>query len=464
MSTILLVDDKSSMRKVLHQTLEGDLHQILEAEDGEKALEMIKTKHVDVIITDIKMPRVDGMTLLRMIKELDSEIVVIIMTAYGTIETAVEAMKLGAYDYITKPFSTEQVKLTVEKAVERQKLVYENRYLREKLNDQYNYKRIVGNSPSMQPVYELIDKVAPTDTAVLIRGESGTGKELVAHAIHFNSRRKDKPFIKVNCAVLAEGVLESELFGHERGSFTGAAGKRIGRFELASGGSIFLDEIGDISLSTQVKLLRVLQEKEFERVGGTESIKADVRVIAATNKNLEEAIKKGQFREDLFFRLNVVPIIVPPLRERREDIERLAQHFLNRYGLEANKKISKIDKKALEFLIRYNWPGNVRELENAIQRAVVLSDSDTIYPSNLPLDIQSFQKDDSMHYLGENASLTEKVENYEKELILKSMEKANHVQTKAAKLLDINRTALIYKLKKYGLISENPTEGDEEPK
>lgn len=464
MSTILLVDDKSSMRKVLHQTLEGDSHQILEAEDGEKALEMIKNKHVDVIITDIKMPRVDGMTLLRMIKEIDSEIVVIIMTAYGTIETAVEAMKLGAYDYITKPFSTEQVKLTVDKAVERQKLVYENRYLREKLNDQYNYKRIVGNSPSMQPVYELIDKVAPTDTAVLIRGDSGTGKELVAHAIHFNSRRKDKPFIKVNCAVLAEGVLESELFGHERGSFTGAAGKRIGRFELASGGSIFLDEIGDISLSTQVKLLRVLQEKEFERVGGTESIKADVRVIAATNKNLEEGIKKNQFREDLFFRLNVVPIFVPPLRERREDIERLAQHFLNRYGLEANKKINKIDKKALEFLTRYSWPGNVRELENAIQRAVVLSDSETIYPSNLPLDIQSFQKDDSMHYLGENASLTEKVENYEKELILKSMEKANHVQTKAAKLLDINRTALIYKLKKYGLLSESPTEGDEEPK
>ncbi len=260
MSTILIVDDKSSMRKVLHQTLEGDPHQILEAEDGEKALEIVKTKHVDVIITDIKMPKVDGMTLLRMIKELDSEIVVIIMTAYGTIETAVEAMKLGAYDYVTKPFSTEQVKLTVEKAVERQKLFYENKYLREKLNDQYNYKRIVGNSPSMQPVYELIDKVAPTDTAVLIRGDSGTGKELVAHAIHFNSRRKDKPFIKVNCAVLAEGVLESELFGHERGSFTGAAGKRIGRFELASGGSIFLDEIGDISLSTQVKLLRVLQE------------------------------------------------------------------------------------------------------------------------------------------------------------------------------------------------------------
>jgi DNA-binding NtrC family response regulator len=462
MSTILIVDDKSSMRKVLHQTLEGDPHQILEAEDGEKALEIVKTKHVDVIITDIKMPKVDGMTLLRMIKELDSEIVVIIMTAYGTIETAVEAMKLGAYDYVTKPFSTEQVKLTVEKAVERQKLFYENKYLREKLNDQYNYKRIVGNSPSMQPVYELIDKVAPTDTAVLIRGDSGTGKELVAHAIHFNSRRKDKPFIKVNCAVLAEGVLESELFGHERGSFTGAAGKRIGRFELASGGSIFLDEIGDISLSTQVKLLRVLQEKEFERVGGTENIRADVRVIAATNKNLEEGIKKGQFREDLFFRLNVVPIVVPPLRERREDIERLAQHFLNRYGLEANKKISKIDKKALDLLIRYNWPGNVRELENAIQRAVVLSDADTIYPSNLPLDIQSYQKDETVHYLGDNASLTEKVENYEKELILKSMEKANHVQTKAAKLLDINRTALIYKLKKYGLLTDNTPSGEEE--
>jgi Nif-specific regulatory protein len=454
MSSILIVDDKSSMRKVLRQTLDEGQNTILEAEDGERALEMIKSKHVDLVITDIKMPKLDGMTLLKMIKELDNEIVVIIMTAYGTIETAVDAMKTGAYDYITKPFSTEQVRITVEKAVERQKLMYENKYLREKLNDQYNYKRIVGNSPAMQPVYELIEKVAPTDTAVLIRGESGTGKELVAHAIHFNSRRKDRPFIKVNCAVLAEGVLESELFGHEKGSFTGAAGKRIGRFELAGGGSIFLDEIGDISLSTQVKLLRVLQEKEFERVGGTESIRADVRVIAATNKNLEEAIKKGQFREDLFFRLNVVPIHVPPLRERREDIDRLASHFLNRYSLEANKKISRIDKKALDMMARYHWPGNVRELENAIQRAVVLADSDTIYPSNLPLDIQTFQKDEYLHQLREDASLTEKVENYEKELILKAMEKANQVQTKAAKLLDINRTALIYKLKKYGLLSD----------
>lgn len=458
MSTILLVDDKSSMRKVLRQTLESDQNTIIEAEDGEKALEVIKTKHVDLIISDIKMPKLDGMALLRMIKELDTEIVIIIMTAYGTIETAVEAMKLGAYDYITKPFSTEQVKLTVEKAIERQKLFYENKYLREKLNDQYNYKRIVGNSAAMQPVYELMEKVAPTDTAVIIRGESGTGKELVAHAIHFNSRRKDKPFIKVNCAVLAEGVLESELFGHEKGSFTGAAGKRIGRFELANGGSIFLDEIGDISLSTQVKLLRVLQEKEFERVGGTECIHADVRVIAATNKNLEEAIKKGQFREDLFFRLNVVPIFVPPLRDRKEDVERLGTHFLNKYSLEANKKITKIDKKAIDLLSRYNWPGNVRELENAIQRAVVLGDSDTIYPSNLPLDIQSFHKDESVHYLKEDASLTEKVENYEKELILKAMEKGNHVQTKAAKLLDINRTALIYKLKKYGLLTDAVTE------
>lgn len=459
MSSILIVDDKSSMRKVLKQTLEDDQNIIVEAEDGEKALEVIKSKHIDLVITDIKMPKLDGMSLLKMIKELDNEIVVIIMTAYGTIETAVEAMKLGAYDYITKPFSTEQVKLTVDKAIERQKLLYENKYLREKLNDQYNYKRIVGNSATMQPVYELIDKVAPTDTAVLIRGASGTGKELVAHAIHFNSRRKEKPFIKVNCAVLAEGVLESELFGHEKGSFTGAAGKRIGRFELANGGSIFLDEIGDISLSTQVKLLRVLQEKEFERVGGMESIHADVRVIAATNKNLEEGIKKGTFREDLFFRLNVVPIFVPPLRERREDVERLAFHFLNRYSLEANKKITKIDKKALELMARYHWPGNVRELENAIQRAVVLADTDTIYPSNLPLDIQTFQKDEYLNYLKEDASLTEKVENYEKELILKAMEKANHIQTKAAKLLEINRTALIYKLKKYGLLAESVEDG-----
>jgi DNA-binding NtrC family response regulator len=458
MSTILIVDDKTSMRKVLRQTLEEDRHTLLEAEDGEQALETIKSKHVDVVITDIKMPRVDGMTLLRMIKEIDTEIVVLIMTAYGTIETAVEAMKLGAYDYVTKPFSTEQVKITVEKAIERQKLLYENKYLREKLNDQYNYKRIVGNSGPMKAVYELIDKVAPTDTAVLIRGDSGTGKELVAHAIHFNSRRKEKPFIKVNCAVFAEGVLESELFGHEKGSFTGAAGKRIGRFELANGGSIFLDEIGDISPSTQVKLLRVLQEKEFERVGGTEVIRSDVRVIAATNKNLEEAIRKGGFREDLFFRLNVVPIIVPPLRERREDVEKLAYHFLHRYSLEANKKIIKIEKRALELMARYHWPGNVRELENAIQRAVVLSDGDTIYPSNMPLDIQTQSKEQAFSVLAEDATLTDRVENYEKELILKALEKSGHVQTQAAKTLGINRTALIYKLKKYGLITDKGEE------
>lgn len=458
MSTILIVDDKSSMRKVLRQTLEEGQHTILEAEDGEQALETIKSKHVDVVITDIKMPKVDGMTLLRMIKEIDTEIVVIIMTAYGTIETAVEAMKLGAYDYITKPFSTEQVRITVEKAIERQKLLYENKYLREKLNDQYNYRRIVGNSPAMQSVYELIDKVAPTDTAVLIRGESGTGKELVAHAIHFNSRRKDKPFIKVNCAVFAEGVLESELFGHEKGSFTGAAGKRIGRFELANGGSLFLDEIGDISLSTQVKLLRVLQEKEFERVGGTELIRADVRVIAATNKNLEEAIRRGEFREDLFFRLNVVPIVVPPLRNRREDIEKLAYHFLSRYSQESNKRVARIDRKALDLMARYPWPGNVRELENAIQRAVVLSDTETLFPSNLPLDIQTYQKEDLLTVLPEDASLTDRVENYEKELILKALEKSGHVQTQAAKILGINRTALIYKLKKYGLLTDKEGE------
>jgi DNA-binding NtrC family response regulator len=454
-STILVVDDKSSMRKVLRQTLEdGGRHTLLEAEDGEQALETIKNKHVDVVLSDIKMPRVDGITLLRMIKEIDQEIVVLIMTAYGTIETAVEAMKLGAYDYITKPFSTEQVRLTVEKAIERQKLLYENKYLREKLNDQYNYKRIIGNSSAMQPVYDLIEKVAPTDTAVLIRGESGTGKELVAHAIHFNSRRKEKPFIKVNCAVFAEGVLESELFGHEKGSFTGAAGKRIGRFELANGGSIFLDEIGDIKPATQVKLLRVLQEKEFERVGGTESLKVDVRVIAATNKNLEEAIKKGEFREDLFFRLNVVPIQVPPLRERGEDIEKLAYYFLNRYSAETNKKIAKIDPKAVELMRRYNWPGNVRELENAVQRAVVLADGETLYPSNLPLDIQSHQRNQMQPNLGEEATLTQRVERYERELIMKALERSGHVQTQAAKTLGINRTALIYKLKKYELLDK----------
>lgn len=452
MSTILIVDDKSSMRKVLRRVLEEDQHSLLEAENGEEALETIKRQHVDMLITDLKMPRMDGMQLIRLIREIDQEILILVMTAYGTVETAVEAMKLGAYDYLTKPFSTEQVRLIVRKALDRQKLLYENKYLREKLNDQYNYRRLVGNSPAMQPVYELIERVAPTDTAVLIRGESGTGKELVAHAIHYQSRRKDMPFVKVNCAVLAEGVLESELFGHERGSFTGAVGKRIGRFELAHGGTIFLDEIGDLSPALQVKLLRVLQEKEFERVGGTSSIKVDVRVLAATNKNLEEAIQKGTFREDLYFRLNVVPIHLPPLRERREDIEKLVMHFLQKYSAETGKEVKHIDPQALEMLRKYAWPGNVRELENTIQRALILADGDTLFPSHLPMDLQNQSGTETWKPVTENSTLSERLENYERELIQKAWERANRVQTKAAKLLGISRAALIYKMKKYGFL------------
>lgn len=452
MSTILIVDDKSSMRKVLRRVLEEDQHSLLEAENGEEALETIKRQHVDMLITDIKMPRMDGMQLIRLIREIDQEILILVMTAYGTVETAVEAMKLGAYDYLTKPFSTEQVRLIVRKALERQKLLYENKYLREKLNDQYNYRRLVGNSPAMQPVYELIERVAPTDTAVLIRGESGTGKELVAHAIHYQSRRKDMPFVKVNCAVLAEGVLESELFGHERGSFTGAVGKRIGRFELAHGGTIFLDEIGDLSPALQVKLLRVLQEKEFERVGGTHSIKVDVRVLAATNKNLEEGIQKGTFREDLYFRLNVVPIHLPPLRERREDIEKLVLHFLQKYSAETGKEVKHIDPQALEMLRKYAWPGNVRELENTIQRALILADGDTLFPSHLPMDLQNQSSAEAWKPVTEHSTLSERLESYERELIQKAWERANRVQTKAAKLLGISRAALIYKMKKYGFL------------
>ncbi len=454
MSLILIADDNASMRDGIRISLEGLGHTIEEAANGKEALDKLEQIAFDLIITDLRMPEADGLEILHQARKWYPNIMVILITAYGTIEKAVKAMRLGAYDFVTKPFSADEMEMKVEKALEQvnltkqiQQLSNENIYLKEQIIADFG--DIVGDSIAMQKVYDLIESVAITNTAVLILGESGTGKELVARAIHRNSNRKDKTFIKVSCASLAEGVLESELFGHEKGSFTGAGARRLGRFELADKGTLFLDEIGDISLNTQVKLLRVLQEKQFERVGSSKTIQVDVRIIAATNKNLLEAIKQGVFREDLYYRLNVIPITLPPLRERKEDIHSLIQRFMNKYNREAGKRIIKIDPIAEKLLLEYDYPGNVRELENAIERAIVLARGDTIKPKHLPMGLQE-QKIEEF-YFEDGKNLTQWVEEYEKKLIIAAYKKANSVQSETARLLGIERTTLRYKLKKYAI-------------
>jgi two-component system response regulator HydG len=386
-NTILIVDDEDPLRASLVKTLRKEGYEVLEAPDGETALELIRREPVSVVLTDLKMPGMDGVQLLKAIKAISPEVEVILMTAYGTIETAVEAMREGAYDYIEKPLRRAEVLKTVANAMERQVLLMENRYLHQQLQDARGVKRIIGQSEPMRRVMEIVQQVAPSSATVLIEGESGTGKEVIANAIHYSSPRRDKPFIKVSCAALPETLLESELFGYERGAFTGAEKRKPGRFELADGGTLFLDEIGLMPLHLQVKLLRVLQEHEFERLGGTQTIKVDVRLIAATNVDLAEAVRNGLFREDLFYRLNVINIKLPPLRERKEDIPLLVDHFIRLYSEKNSKPLRGISKHAMAALIRYNWPGNVRELENVIERAVVLSKDEVIDEGDLPRHI-----------------------------------------------------------------------------
>jgi len=383
-NTVLIVDDEAPLRTSLTKILKKAGYEVMEAPSGEEALEIVRREPVSVVLTDLKMPGMDGVQLLRAIKAISPEAEVILMTAYGTIETAVEAMKEGAYDYIEKPLRRAKVLKTVANAMEKQVLLMENRYLHQQLEDARNVKRIIGQSEPMRRVMEIVHQVAPTSATVLIEGESGTGKEVIANAIHYLSDRKDKPFIKVSCAALPETLLESELFGHERGAFTGADRRKPGRFELADKGTLFLDEIGLMPLHLQVKLLRVLQEHEFERLGGTETIKVNVRLIAATNVNLAEAVRNGSFREDLYYRLNVINIKLPPLRERKEDIPLLVDHFIRIYSEKNSKPLRGISKGAMSALMRYEWPGNVRELENVIERAVVLSRDEVIDEGDLP--------------------------------------------------------------------------------
>jgi DNA-binding NtrC family response regulator len=448
---ILIVDDEEGLRRLLVRVLTKAGYEATAVSGGGEALRQVAGEPFDLVITDIKMPEMDGLHLLRELKAFDPSLPIIVMTAYGTVENAVQALRAGAYDYVAKPFEIDELKLTVAKALERERLLAENRYLHAELEGRYDFAGIIGNSPSMHQVFEIASSVAASNASVLITGESGTGKELLARSIHYNSARKEKPFIVLNCAALSEGVLESELFGHEKGAFTGALATRKGRFELADQGTLFIDEVGEMSLAAQVKLLRVIQEHEFERVGGNKPIKVNVRIVAATNKNLAEQVKIGRFREDLYYRLNVVNIHLPPLRERREDLEPLARHFLQRYVAETGKRISEISPRALSCLLAHDWPGNVRELQNAIERGVVLAKGSVLTPRDLP---QGLQGDDQicLQLPERGGNLTDILEDLERQLIVQTLEREQGSQTRAADALGIKRTTLRYKMEKYRLL------------
>jgi len=451
---ILVVDDEKIQREMLEGFLIKQGYSTLTAEDGPQALEKIKRGSFDLVLTDYRMPGMEGIQLLQEVKRLNPETVVVIMTAYGTVSTAVAAMKEGAYDYLAKPIDLDELLLLIQRVEREIRLRQENRELKEQLREKFKVDFIISHSRAMEEALNLVGRVAPSQATVLILGESGTGKELIARAIHYASPRANKPFIKVNCAALPENLLESELFGHEKGAFTGAVARRIGRFEQADQGSIFLDEIGDLSPSLQMKLLRVLQEKEFERLGSNQTIKSDVRVIAATNRNLEEAIKKGNFREDLYYRLNVVTISLSPLRDRKEDIPPLMEHFLKKYSQANKKKVAAIAKEARDLLLRHDYPGNVRELENIIERAVVLCRGEVLTIQDLPLNLRDVKIAASLERDKGGRSLPEALEEIERQEIAKALEKSSGVQTKAAEELGISERVLRYKIKKYKIFEK----------
>ena len=460
---VLIVDDSPDIRSTMSEVLKSKGFCVESASDGQEAIEILDNRFFDIVLTDLNMPRKSGMDVLRYVTEHSPETICIIITGYGTVQGAVEALKIGAYDYLCKPIKPDEVTILIDKALELRNLKRENKTLKKELTNRYGFKNIVGQSKAMQEVFRLVEKVADTDSTVLITGESGTGKELIAHAIHYASDRRDKPFIPVNCAAIPEELLESELFGHEKGAFTHAIRTRIGRFELANKGTIFLDEIGEMSPSLQVKLLRVLQERKFERVGGVKTISVDIRVVAATNIDLEEAVKEGRFREDLFYRLNVIPIKMPPLRERRSDIPLLANHFLKQYSKDKGRKVESINQEAMEVLMNYDWPGNVRELENIIERVVILSNGKVIKKEDLPLpivekagaNISVTSPTKVFEFPEEGLSLSQAVSELEKSLILKALERTGGVKNRAAKLLKMNRTTLIEKMKKLGLMPKS---------
>ena len=451
---ILIVDDESTIRMSLARILEKEGYAVAQAENGKRAIDLLKKEPFHLILTDLKMPEVDGFEVLKQAKSISPDSVVIVLTAYVSVESAISAMKAGAYDYLSKPINIDEVRIVIRKALNQMTLVEENILLKKQLKGKYRFENIIGVSPQMQKVYQLMERVIETDSTILIQGESGTGKELVAKAIHYNSYRKNHPFVTINCGAIPKDLLESEFFGHVKGSYTGAFYDRTGKFELANKGTIFLDEIGTMAPDLQVKVLRVFQERELEKVGDSRKIKVDVRVISATNVNLEDLVAKGLFRDDLFYRLNVISITLPPLRERIEDIPLLTNTFLKRFCKEMERGEKKVSNSTMEFLLKYNWPGNVRELENTIERALALADGKLITPKHLPPKIINLPPSVGWHGIkipDSGIDLNSVVKALELDLINQALQKSSGVKSKAAKLLKLNRTTLVEKMKKIGM-------------
>jgi two-component system response regulator PilR (NtrC family) len=453
---ILIVDDEESIREFLEIMLKKEGFEVVCAEDGAVAKDLLLKKNFHMIISDLQMPNVTGLELLKYVKENYPETTFMMITAFGSTETAVEAMKLGAYDYLTKPFKIDEVRLNIQNALRAGQLEVENRVLKKELKQEYSFQSMVGNSEPMHRIYDLVRRVSQTPTNILVTGESGTGKEVVAKAIHYNGPLKDKPFVTINCGAIPENLMESEMFGHKKGSFTGAVVDKSGLFEVADGGTLFLDEVGELPVTIQVKLLRAIQERVIRRVGATDDIKVDVRIIAATNRDLEKMVADGTFRQDLFYRLNVINIKMPPLRERREDIPLLANHFLKKYNDRLSKKIGGISQEAMEALMKYEYPGNVRELENIIERTVALEGGATILPESLPpfVNTPSGRKLASSHEIEiteDGVDLDKVLGQIEKELILKAIHASGGVKKKAAKLLKITFRSMRYRVEKYNL-------------
>jgi DNA-binding NtrC family response regulator len=456
MPTILIVEDEAKMRRLLELNLGEDGFGTLSAEDAEAGLRLLRENTVDLVVTDLKLPGMNGLEFLHAVKRQNAALPVVVMTAFGTVETAVEAMKAGASDYVLKPFSLSEMRMVIRKELDVHALREENRSLREALGKRYEHPNVVARSPKMQEVLATVERVAPTNSTVLLGGESGVGKDLIARAIHEKSRRAPGPFIKINSTAIPENLLESELFGYERGAFTGANASKPGKFELADKGTLFLDEIGDVPAATQVKLLRVLQEREFERLGGTKTVKVDVRLIAATNRDLREALEQGTFREDLYYRLNVVPIDIAPLRQRKEDIPDLVNLFVSLFAADSGKPVKSISPEAMQILVNYHWPGNVRELQNIIERACALAKGPILEASDIRLDVRPAKAaNGASNFLPEGMTL----EHWEDEMIQEALRRAHGNKSQAARLLGLSRNALRYRLSKIGIADEGEKEG-----
>jgi DNA-binding NtrC family response regulator len=453
--SVLIVDDEVGVRESLKMILKKD-YEVFLAKDAEEAFSQIKAQSPDVILLDIILPGLDGLRVLERIKQNDPDSIVIMITATNTAKTAVEAMKLGAYHYVTKPFDNDELRLIISRSLSEKALKQELIFRREEMDKSFDFDNIIHKSSVMKDIFKVVKQIADSKSTALIMGESGTGKELISRAIHYNSNRKNYPFVTINCAAIPETLIESELFGHEKGAFTNAIEKKLGRFEVAHQGTLFLDEIGELSLATQAKILRFLEEKEFNRVGGSKTIKVDVRLITATNKDLNQLIKKGNFREDLYYRINVVPIVIPPLRDRKEDIPLLIDHFINKFNVENNKNVKGFNKEAIALMMQYEWPGNVRELENLVERVIALTSSEYIQLSELPLSFKNIPKINGFKesVLDGKVSFIQAEEEFEREVILDALKRTNHIQSHAAEILGISRRILKYKMDKLG-ISQN---------